>query len=499
MDKLPEDLRLHCMRGLPPRDLTSLEATSTSLRDTSRSDVCWSAACLPYFQASPSALAPSAKQCYLTANGWADIASVQRTAISAEIQSTGIGGRTRKNNVLPQISAWDADDHRLLFATDPKVGRVLPSLTLQSFASGPGLEARRQTFECLLPANADPAFSRLSVEDIKLLPPAAAQPEHALLLCHNDAGTPPHVQALRSTAPLGTAGHSPQLVPLWTIAPPTGETMPHRLAWDNGGGGAIASDEPTASMDQIVAWGTKGVHLCDMRTGAVISTRSRLGHDPSADHVGLVDLCCLPHGGGGGPPHLLAMASQGGSYEAGMIALHDLRIGGPSTPPQMHLRTPHRLICRLRVGPDPHTLLTAHKICKDIELWDMRRPISGIVGGHFSTGILLPADSGRTFAHCAGNGPDFEYAHSTLVCLSRGSPGTTFGAKLQVFAERPRRIVNTSGAVLPEIVLDTFNRFGYAQSLRFGTKTLTILADRERFLRCEMPPVASRSGSSAAL
>ena len=173
MDQLPEELRLHCMRGLPPRDLTSLRRRAPPFAIPLAAMFAGAQRAFRTFL-HHRARYTEPKQCYLTANGWADIASVQRSAISAEFQSTGIGGRTRKNNVLPRISAWDADDHSFLFATDPKVGRVLPSLTLQSFASGPGLEARRQTFECLLPANADPAASRLSVEDIKLLPPAAA-------------------------------------------------------------------------------------------------------------------------------------------------------------------------------------------------------------------------------------------------------------------------------------------------------------------------------------
>ena len=63
--------------------------------------------------------------------------------------------------------------------------------------------------------------------------------------------------------------------------------------------------------------------------------------------------------------------------------------------------------------------------------------------------------------------------------------------KLQVFADRPRRISNSAGAVLPEIVMDTFNRHGYARGLRLGTRTLTLLADRERLIRCTMPVLAA--------
>ena len=473
---LPAELRLTCVRGLPAEDLAAASATCSTLNDDiSADDASWRLCCLPYFTAAPSAISPSAKVCYSTANGWARISSVPRTTVSAATPSSGRGSRTRTHN-LAQISAWDAcDDDCLLFSTVPSVGQ-LPTLSVVHFDAEQGQEQRRQTFEMpCAPSTADEPIgsgrSARQVQDIVRLPMSSAQPERALTLCHHH-GTRVAVHALKSTT---AGGDELQVVPLWTLSDAVAFDgmpgfLPHRLAWQRSTGTSAetwtdgAADVPAPPVGQLVAWGWTRACVCDVRTGQVVTRRA----PPVAERM--IDLC-FPDPSN---PHLIAMAAQGGPYEHGKIVLHDLRVDGGA---QLSITTPHHLICRLRPGPDPLVLLSSHKICKDIEQWDLRRP------------QLQP---GRAFAHCAGNAPDFEYAQSTLVCFSRGSPGTTFGAKLQVFADRPCKISNTAGAILPEIVIDTFNRHSYARSLRLGTRTLTVLADGERLIRCSMPTLGQR-------
>ena len=472
---LPDELRLHCVRGLPAKDLASASQTCVTMHDDiSRDDICWRLCCRPFFAAATSTVSPTAKDCYLSANGWAKIQNVPRNTIAAATISSSRSRNTR-THCLAQISAWDADgDDCLYFSTEPSDG-MRPLLMVAKFDDR-GLEDQRESLELIdAPSAADEprgsSYRPCRVSDIVRLQSSSAHPERALIMCHHHSphGTSAAVHALRSAT---AGGDQLQVVPLWTLPNRMefGQYIPNRLAWQGGTG---AADDAAPPLDHLIAWGSGEAHVCDARTGVAITYRQA----PAQTH--LEDLCFSDPTGS---PQLIAMAAQGGSYDSGAIVLHDLRVpeqGGGAA--QVSFHTPHRLICRLRPGPDPNVLLSAHKICKDVQRWDLRReptiartPIGGTAY--------------RTFAHCAGNGPDFEYAQSTLVCLSRGSPGTTFGAKLQVFAKRPRRISNVAGAILPEIVIDTFNRHAYARSLRLGTRTLTLLADGERFIRCTMPP-----------
>ena len=88
--------------------------------------------------------------------------------------------------------------------------------------------------------------------------------------------------------------------------------------------------------------------------------------------------------------------------------------------------------------------------------------------------------------HCAGNAPDFDFAGGTLACISRGAPGTTFGAKLQTFCEAPHGGTTTAEATLSEVVIFSPS-FEQARGVRLACNSLHALLDEQRLLRCSVP------------
>ena len=508
---LPEDVRRQCLRGLCSRDLASVEGTCVALRGAI--DECWQDVCYPFFCATPSLLAPSYKQCFLSANGWAHIAHVPRRTISASAVAsapTSRTARTRNTNVLHTLNAWDSSDTILVFAND------LSSASLNAPLAAPHVHVHRfdEADACVSQqalALHDPNHQLAAVSELALLPDG--QPERALVctrmppgpqlggMAH--AGQGPRVHAIR---PKERDTEALEAVPLWTLPASRAGMDVLQLAWAG------------TDSDRVLVRREWGIELCDTRTGSVLARRLTPQNEAAVD-------VCFPDAVGS--PHVVAFAAQGGSYAPGVIAVCDLRSSSqvntvPGAKPDLALCTPHRLIRRLRAGPSPYELLSTHMICKDIEAWDVRKlgrehwsstfqgglppmdvedEVVGIPGRTLSE-LAPKAAPTRAVAHCAGNGPDFEYAHSTLVCVSRGAPGTTFGAKLQVFAEQPRRIKN-SFAVLPVGAFnDKFDRFRCSRGLRLGRRTLTVLADSERFIRCAMPTssmLAAGGGAQAQL
>ena len=92
-----------------------------------------------------------------------------------------------------------------------------------------------------------------------------------------------------------------------------------------------------------------------------------------------------------------------------------------------------------------------------------------------------PVDSFR----CSGNAPDFACEDGVVAAVSGGSPGTTYGAKLHTFGTSPRRLA--SECLLPEIVSSDSFWHSCSTGLKLTGRTLTMVADAQRILRCTMP------------
>ena len=141
-----------------------------------------------------------------------------------------------------------------------------------------------------------------------------------------------------------------------------------------------------------------------------------------------------------------------------------------------HLSTHHELLFRVGAWRGG-THLTAHLHCKDVEAWDLRGA---------SSALNLNAPLARTERfHCAGNGPDFDsnVSHSILACISPGAPGTTYGAKVHIFGPGGAEV----DAPLSEIVIDSHHRRKVARGVSLAHRSLSLLADETRILRCTVP------------
>ena len=86
----------------------------------------------------------------------------------------------------------------------------------------------------------------------------------------------------------------------------------------------------------------------------------------------------------------------------------------PSFGAEDFIETHHKNLLRVRAGRDG-TVLTSHLFSKDVQTWDWR-----------SRACV------ETY-RCCGIGPDIDAANGVLACVSRGAPGTSYGAKLHTF------------------------------------------------------------------
>ncbi len=183
--------------------------------------------------------------------------------------------------------------------------------------------------------------------------------------------------------------------------------------------------------------------------------------------------------------------------------------------------------------------LTAHAHCRDIEVWDLR----------VASSAWRSDDSRSTCVgnyRCSGNGPDFDFAPSrsqpslrparepsltpfssssfpllfdsrrtcvrsgTLAAVVRCKPGSTYGAKLQLFGPRfgPKgaaaspasssdvaeseydrhwRLSAGAEVTLSEVVIDSNWRLGTHRGVRLRGSSLSVLVDEQRLLRCAVP------------
>ena len=132
------------------------------------------------------------------------------------------------------------------------------------------------------------------------------------------------------------------------------------------------------------------------------------------------------------------------------------------TSPACFIETHHKNLHRVGAGA-AGTVLTSHLFSKEVQAWDWRNRAC--------------VDSYR----CCGIGPDFDAANGVLACVSRGAPGTQYGAKLHAFGMGGARAAADVG--LSEVVIDSFHRNALTRGVRLCDRTLTVLLDEQRLLR----------------
>ena len=140
----------------------------------------------------------------------------------------------------------------------------------------------------------------------------------------------------------------------------------------------------------------------------------------------------------------------------------------PSFGAEDFIETHHKNLLRVRAGRDG-TVLTSHLFSKDVQTWDWRRPKS---------------DACVETYRCCGIGPDIDAANGVLACVSRGAPGTSYGAKLHTFGLGGARAAAEAG--LSEVVIDSFHRNALSRGVKLCDRTLTVLLDEQRLLRCRV-------------
>ena len=437
--RLPEDSRRLVLHRLPVESLVACEAVSKSLQAAVGEDEIWRPRCEEHWPScNTGATVTSCRACFTSANGWQRLASLPRSIVECTASTS------RRSAAGAVISAFDASE------------RIVASAT----SSGAGGRVR------LCGEEGDVGWvagEHQTVEDLRLLPDSDA----ALALVSGPSAATCQVVRLAAHAAEPGALGTPLPVPLW----------------NNTAGGAGSSN----SFQQLLLSGASHAYLLNTR-GA--------DHDQHGYAVGRLDLCtgrvcerrmeyyswpaqCEVRSAchdGHYAPHELTLAIKYASDS--IIAHYDLR--APPAEPCSVRATGHANVRRVRQGSaGTRTVLTSHTRSRAVELWDLRK----FACSHEVP--RAPRDEAADAFRCAGNAPDMHCAEGLVVAISGGAAGTAYGAKLHVFSATPRRL--SVECTLPEIVIDDGYRLGCPVGITRRGRMLTLVADRQRLLRCWVP------------
>ena len=86
--------------------------------------------------------------------------------------------------------------------------------------------------------------------------------------------------------------------------------------------------------------------------------------------------------------------------------------------------------------------------------------------------------------NCATLSIDNVTLNASGEVVSRGAPGTSYGAKLHTFGLGGARAAADAG--LSEVVIDSFHRNALSRGVKLCDRTLTVLLDEQRLLRCRV-------------
>ena len=447
---LPDELRRLVLQHLAVHELLVLEAVSKALRETVQHDeACWQPRCAEQWPTSNRGnLMSTHRECYLSANGWLHLSRLPRSLVDCSAAPHGAQRASRRSAPAQSVYSFDAAaDDVLVYSHGPQ---LVPANEGRTQGRTVALHSQLGVVSWdVASMTAGNASVGSSVRDVKLLP-------------EQGGGNGPAALALVSCPP-----------PLHNNGSSTDAVV--RLGMDVADGG-IAAASPVSVWRSHAAWGPDEMLMRDA-TQLVIAR-----HEPKG-MILCVDLACGKSSSGLELPSPIRSIcnTEGSPFEvtyatisSGRSFLHhvDMRCGV-----EVCTETGHGWIRRVRSGgAGTHAILTSHTRSKEIEVWDLRK---------FGRGAQHQ-DAPRADAfHCSGNAPDFCCAHGVVCAISGGAPGTTYGAKLYAFATSPRRVA--AECVLPEIVVDDGYRLGCPVGVKLTGRTLTVVADRQRLLRCWIP------------
>ena len=541
---LPDDLRRHCLGQLrSPYVLCQLASVSQGVRAFANDDRLWHALCDDYWRhANLGALCATHRECFRSANGWACLRALPRTTLDISGSAGGGTRAARRHHVTKAapspIRAFDSVGPVVVTARLAPLssshgvgggGSGMPTahrsdgqpslaaeITMRNFAGGVGRCSLQRTL-ALLPPLEESAWAPVEVADVKLVPGS----------CGDGVGSDSHhaTSSPRAVALLGRGSHSDAVSRLAVVvARDWAAEESDEAAHHNEGGGVaqgIGDIElqgwvklPQHETFRRMEWAgghhiallrtspTPAVSLLDLSSEALISSGggSGGGHGGSGaaglhavtttgvegsvsicEELSARSMCCHP-----AAPYEVTLALRNGSRS--MLVHLDPRLPGWSA---LGAETHHSHILRVR-SAGPNSVLTSHTRSKEIHLWDIRRfgcSAIGLDGSHLPAASTQYPTQARTAPvgsyKCAGNAPDMHCDAGIIAAVSGGAPGTTYGAKLHIFSDAPRRLA--VDATLSEVVIDDGHRLSCPQGIRLDGRTLTMVADKQRLLRCWVP------------
>ncbi|EOD16288.1 hypothetical protein EMIHUDRAFT_210628 [Emiliania huxleyi CCMP1516] len=426
LDELPLELLVLTLRALSAQQLCCCDATCKALHAAARDESLWRSLCEQQWPSGPNL--SSCRASFSSANGFAHLRRLPRRVIDVVERKDGPGRRAGQRDVPAQVTSVDADATRLVASLNAKGGAYGEVVCLSRTG------VRRWSLQ----------LGRL-LKDVRIVG------EHVLAL-HADTDWEPKLAVVGANGAL--RGQLCSLPAASAGAVPAGWGSYHGLA------------VPPSQPDTALAYSVSGCWCAvDLPTGATL-LHADAGHlgSPDAEHY---SLCADPlH------PHLATAAWRAGARS--WLGRVDVRCGAGLQ--AALLCTRHSGLLRVGAGRE-HRVLTSHARCKEIE--------PSLTVGFSSSHDSEHARSSQPRVEawrCAGNGPDFDFNDGVLAAVSAGAPGTSFGAKLHVFADAPRRI--TADVPLSEIVIDDSYRHTCPRGIRVGGGTISLIADRRRAIQC---------------
>ena len=444
LSDLPADLRRACIQGLDGRSLAAVETVSKSLREAVDDDA-WRSALAPFCAAQISRHAATAREAFKSANGWAHIGQVERRELRP---APGMDATYRVFRI--DGGRWDADDS-LVACWDDGCQTLRTLDTTAQGVQQANTWAEHQIH----------GFERRNDEichDIHLLPGGDLQPR--ALFAVGTANSLPRLCALTRAR-----DESLSVMPLWQL-----QSMEHydpceacTLLWHPSN-----QDHVSIRRGQFASEGDRMFQLCDLETGQPLQSIDFASSPPATIAHGepLQSMC-----GHASNPHLTTLGLCGSDKRSQLVTV-DSRVHFHSCACHI-LQTHHNLLKRVGRGKRDNEVMVTHGRCKDVEVWDIRQ--TATIGGQ-------PIRKYR----CSGNSPEFSLSEDgILACVARGSPRTSYGAKVHIFSDTPCHVA--ASAVLKEVVsLPTLQPCGMWRSrtgLAFSSRSLTLYADSERLIR----------------
>ena len=440
METLSDDLLPVLFSTLPVNSLCACEAVSKDWQAAAADDTIWRQHCKRHWPSSNvGPVAPTHKECFRSANGWQKLSLIPRLVYD-DLTHRDPTIRARRSSSA-ELATFDATDDLLITSS-----RSDGSHKVRLHRPGEPAHLRR---------GFDDGQGHW-ISDIKLLPAA-----------HGGGELP------RALAVINESLCAIDLSRLEPGVLSSLDAVGSQIWTNNILDGSLLTVLPAADGLSALCRTDSGIIHLDLGGGEAVLTRNlRYLLEAEPDYV--ISACSdSVHA-----PNEASLAVRGG--QRSYILHTDLRLPGASAFVGTH-RTGHGQIRRLaHAGDGSRTVLASHSRSKDIQIWDLRmlRDYSE------NPRTAAWASAADTFT-CSGNAPDFSCEHGIIAAVSAGTPGTTYGARLQIFSSSPRRLSETIN--LPEIVLDENYRLMLPQGVKLTGRHLHFAADKTRVIQCAVP------------